>query len=303
LNRLGAAFSRSKLGAHLGMPNMSWSLRIASGRRRADAVPLKQQVKFSPAPVGVRQAGGRLSTGVRPAVRAIGAIVILAVGFALGASSAPLAQSAAYRLVAPGSAGPSLDAEAAYAAYDKGDHARALRLAQPLAEQGDARAQSLVGLIYYIGRGALRDDAKAVTWLRLAADQGDAAAQFRLGLVYSEGQGVPQDHAEAAKWYRLAADQRHPQAQYNLGLLYATGEGVEQDHVRAHMWFNLAVAQFPASDARYRTAAVNRRDVMANKLTREQVAEAQKLAREWQPTPHGQLGSGTSFANLPSVQR
>jgi hypothetical protein len=69
------------------------------------------------------------------------------------------------------------------------------------------------------------------------------------------------------------------------------------------MWFNLAVAQFPASDTRNRTAAVNSRDLMANKLTREQLAEAQKLAREWQPTHHGQLGGGTSFANLPNVQR
>jgi TPR repeat protein len=133
------------------------------------------------------------------------------VGFALGANSDRLMQSVAYRLTALGWAGPAADAGAAYAAYEQGYYACALRLAQPLAEQGDARAQSLVGLIYYIGRGALRDDAKAVDWLRLAADQGDAAAQFRLGLMYSEGQGVPQDHAEAAKWYRLAANQRHPQ--------------------------------------------------------------------------------------------
>jgi uncharacterized protein len=245
----------------------------------------------------------RRSTGMPSALTAIGAAVILAVGFALGANSDRLTQSVAYRLTALGLAGPAPDASVANAFYQKGYYACALRLAEPLAERGDARAQSLVGLIYYIGRGALRDDAKAVKWLRLAADQGDAAAQFRLGLMYSEGQGVPQDHAEAAKWYRLAADQRHPQAQYNLGLLYATGEGVEQDNVSAHVWFNLAVAQFPASDARNRTAAVNSRDLMANKLTREQIAEAQKLAREWQPMHRAQLGGGTSFANLPTVQR
>jgi TPR repeat protein len=230
----------------------------------------------------------------RVLVRAAGAIVILAAGFALGASSDPLAQSAAYRLIAPGWAGPSLDAEAAHAAYQKGHHARALRLAQPLAEQGDARSQSLVGLIHYTGRGVVRDDAKAAKWLRLAADQGDAAARFRLGLMYSEGHGVPQDHAEAAKWYRLAADQRHPQAQYNLGLLYAAGEGVEQDYRMAHMWFNLAVVHFPRSATGLRNAAINSRDVMAGKLTREAVAEAQKLAREWQPTARGEHGKGTS---------
>jgi uncharacterized protein len=230
---------------------------------------------------------------IRRAFTATGAAAILALGFALGANGDRLAQPVTYQLAALGLA-DQVDARAAYAAYERGYHACALRLAQPLAEQGDARAQSLVGLIHYVGRGALRDDAKAVNWLRLAADQGDAAAQFRLGLMYSEGQGVPQDHAEAARWYRLAADKRHPQAQYNLGLLYAKGEGVAQDNVMAHMWFNLAVAQFPASDARNRTAAVTSRDLAATKLTREQIAEAQKLAREWQSTARAELGEGTS---------
>ena len=241
--------------------------------------------------VVARHAGGQPSSGVRPALRATGAILILAVGLALGASSDPLAPSTAYR---PGWVGPSLDAEAAYVAYQKGHHARALRLAQPLAEQGEARAQSLVGLIHYTGRGAVRDDAKAAKWLRLAADQGDAAARFRLGLIYSEGHGVPQDHAEAAKWYRLAADQRHPQAQYNLGLLYATGEGVERDYRTAHIWFNLAVVHFPRSETRNRNAAINNRDVIAGKLSREAVAEAQRLAREWQPTARAEHGKGNS---------
>jgi TPR repeat protein len=183
-------------------------------------------------------------------------------------------------------------ADAAYAAYQKGDHTAALRRLRPLAEQGDARAQSLVGLIYYTARAGLRNDAEAAKWFRLAAGQGDVAAQFRLGLMYSEGHGVPQDHAEAAKWYQLAADRGHAQAQYNLGLAYAAGEGVPQDNVMAHMWLNLAVAQFPASDTRNRSAAVRSRDVLASKLTREQIAEAQKLARVWRP--RAQQGGETS---------
>jgi TPR repeat protein len=100
------------------------------------------------------------STGMRHALTATGAAVILAVGFALGANGDRLTQSVAYRLTALGLAAPP-DADAAYAVYQKGYHACALRLAEPLAEQGDARAQSLVGLIHYIGRGAMRDDAKA----------------------------------------------------------------------------------------------------------------------------------------------
>jgi hypothetical protein len=218
----------------------------------------------------------------RPALMASG-VALLALGVVLGANSGRLTQSVGYQMTALGVAEPSWDAGAAYAAYQKGDHACALRLAQPLAEKGDARAQSLLGLIYYVGRGAARDDAAALRWVRLAADQGDAAAQFRLGLMYSEGHGVPQDQAEAADWYRRAADQRHPQAQYNLGLLYAVGEGVGEDHLIAHMWFNLAGVHFPPSETLNRNAAIRNRDLMAGKLSRDALAQAQKLAREWRP--------------------
>ena len=123
-----------------------------------------------------------------------------------------------------------------------------------------------------------------------AADEGDAAAQFRLGLTA----GVPQDHAEAVRWYRLAADQRHPQAQYNLGLLHATGEAVEQDYRTAHMWFNLAAVPFPASATRNRSAAIRSRDLMAGKLSRQEIAEAEKLARDWRPSDDGRQVASSS---------
>jgi uncharacterized protein len=225
---------------------------------------------------------------------AAGAVLIFALGFVLGVNSERLEQSMADRASALGYAASLPDTGAAYASYEKGDHATALRLARPLAEQGDARAQSLLGSIYYSGRGAPRDDLEATKWFNLAADQGDAAAQFRLGLMYAEGHGVPQDHAEAAEWYQRAANERYAQAQYNLGLLYANGEGVAQDNVQAHLWFNLAAVHFPASDTRNRNAALNSRDVVARKLTREQLAEAQKLAREWKPVRLAQHGGGTS---------
>jgi hypothetical protein len=66
--------------------------------------------------------------------------------------------------------------------------------------------------------------------------------------------------------------------------LYARGEGgTPQDNVSAHMWFNLAAARFPASDTRNRDVAVRSRDVVAGKMTAEQIAEAQRRAREWKP--------------------
>ena len=124
---------------------------------------------------------------------------------------------------------------------------------------------------------------EAARWFGLAAEQGDAQAQFNLGNMHSEGQGVPQDYGEAVKWYRRAADQGDPQAQYNLGLWYATGEGGAYDTVSAHMWFNLAAARFAASDNRNRETAIKNRDLVARQMTREQIDEAQRLAREWKP--------------------
>ena len=48
------------------------------------------------------------------------------------------------------------------------------------------------------------------------AEQGNAKAQNTLGVMYSKGQGVPQDDKEATKWWRLAAEQEFAPAQYNL---------------------------------------------------------------------------------------
>ena len=208
-------------------------------------------------------------------------VVMLALGFTLGVYREPLKDTIVDLLPTWNSAQPISDADAANAAYQKGDYPAALKLARPLADRGEARGQSILGLLYYRGRGVPRDDREAVQWFRRAADQGDVSARFYLGVIYSEGEGVPQDYTEAAKWFRLAADQGDPQAQYNLGLAYTQGQGVPQNNVNAHMWFNLAAARFP--DARGRDLAVTNRDVVANKMTPDQVTEAQKLAREWRP--------------------
>ena len=77
-------------------------------------------------------------------------------------------------------------------------------------------------------------------WWRKAAEQGFAKAQFNLGMMYDNGYGVTQDYAEAVKWFRKAAEQRVTTAQFNLGVMYEKGEGVLQDTIAAHMWFNIA---------------------------------------------------------------
>ena len=75
-------------------------------------------------------------------------------------------------------------------------------------------------------------------WTSLA-EQGDAKAQFNLGIMYERGQGVLQDYKTAVKWYILSAEQGYAKAQYNLGVMYALGQGVIADKVYAHMWGNI----------------------------------------------------------------
>ena len=164
------------------------------------------------------------------------------------------------------------DYDKAIAAYRAGDYAAAVQEWRPLAEQGEARAQYNLGIMYAKGRGVLQDYAEAVRWYRMAAEQGEAGAQNNLGVMYANGDGVLQDYAEAVRWYRMAAEQGNATAQNNLGVMYENGRGVLQDAVLAHMWFNIGSANGSALGSQAR-------DRIAEQMTREQVADAQARAR------------------------
>ena len=149
------------------------------------------------------------------------AALFLVFGFVIAVGLKPLWLAIPQRILAFGTEQPAKRVDAAYAAYQKRDYAVALRLVRPMAEQGDSRAQSLMGLIYFEGHGVQRDEAEAMKWYRRAADQGDADAQLGIGDMYYKGRGVAQDYSAAARWYRLAADRGNALAQYNLGISYA----------------------------------------------------------------------------------
>lgn len=84
------------------------------------------------------------------------------------------------------------------------------------------------------------DFATAIREFRPLAEQGDAEAQALLGGMYRQGLGAPQDYPAALFWFRKAANRGNPHAQYDLGRMYDEGNGVPQDYVSAHMWLNLA---------------------------------------------------------------
>ena len=164
------------------------------------------------------------------------------------------------------------DFDKGFAAYTAGDYATAVQEWRPLAEQGEARAQNNLGVMYENGDGVLQDAAEAVRWYRMAAEQGEAGAQNNLGVMYANGDGVLQDYAEAVRWYRMAAEQGNATAQNNLGVMYENGRGVLQDAVLAHMWYNIGSANGNVFGSENRGA-------IEPLMTREQVADAQARAR------------------------
>jgi uncharacterized protein len=133
--------------------------------------------------------------------------------------------------------------EAGEAAYFKHDYANAMRLLRPLADSGNTSAQNRVASIYFWG-----------------------------------GPGVHQDAAQAALWYRKAAERGNALAQAHLGLMFEHGYGVPKNAVMARMWLNLAVSRAPSL-----SMAVKLRNEVAAKMTPAQIAEAKRLAEEWEP--------------------
>lgn len=158
------------------------------------------------------------------------------------------------------------------------------------ARSGNVSAIHMMGFLHYHGEGVEKDLNKAASFYQAAALGGDNAATKRLedlanagepmaatlyGLLLKDGSGgVQADAKRAAQLVKTAADNNIPLAQYEISLAYGAGQGFEQDYLMAHMYANLAASQSYAG-------AEKRRDTWAQLMTSEQIAEAQKMAREW----------------------
>ncbi|BBF13007.1 hypothetical protein NTHiID20_04930 [Haemophilus influenzae] len=92
-------------------------------------------------------------------------------------------------------------------ATTRGDYQTTFKFLLPLAEQGNAQAQLMLGSMYANGLGVKQDDVEAVKWYRKAADQGVANAQAMLGFLYFLGKrGVQVNKSLAKEWFGKACD-------------------------------------------------------------------------------------------------
>ena len=209
---------------------------------------------------------------------------------------------------------------------DPQDLPEGLKWGQKAAEQGDTLSQLQLGQVYAEGWGDLipKDYLLAHMWLNLArlsgeelasfeidelekkmtadqiadaqrmarewiAEEGHTETKFNIGSNYTVDPDSQQDFAEGLKLIRMAAEQGHAQAQSWLGEMYEDGEGVPQDKLLAHMWFHIGAS---SGDEEARSL----RDKLAKQMTPDQIADAQRMAREWM-AKHRQ--SSTSFSKIP----
>lgn len=123
----------------------------------------------------------------------------------------------------------------------------AVKILTPLAEKGDTRAQSALGVIYYNGRDVTENIGKAYVLFSRAASSGDIDAQFNLANLFMYAPTLPVEvedrDEEAARWFFHAAQQGHSDAQYHLGLLLMTGTGVARNPDEAYLWIHKAALQ------------------------------------------------------------
>jgi TPR repeat protein len=160
-------------------------------------------------------------------------------------------------------------------ASNPAEAARWYRLA---AAQGDAAAENNLGVLYHLGESMPKDDSEATTLFIQSANHGNASAQLNLGRLYLEGDGVPQTDRLAVQWLTRAANQGNAHAELLLSTLYAGGHSITPNIAAAYMWLNLASVS--------NSHARELRDRLEKVVPADQVAEGQRLTRQWLSDRH-----------------
>lgn len=111
----------------------------------------------------------------------------------------------------------------AWSAYNNGHYKEAMEMLEPMALDGNAIAQQILGRCYENGLGTAQDVITAVKWYELAAEQKNSQAMVSLGYCYELGIGVAKDEAKACEYMKEAANAGNAEAQFNLALYYSKG--------------------------------------------------------------------------------
>ena len=136
-------------------------------------------------------------------------------------------------------------------AIDQKNYALAKEIYQSLAQQGDAKAQYNLGLMYASGDGVIYDANQAAYWYQQSSKQGYREAQYALAVMTFNKELESLDYTQAIAWYQAAAKQGHVKSQENLGILFYRGDVIDQDIQSAIHWFQSAANQNSSEAQQY----------------------------------------------------
>ena len=158
--------------------------------------------------------------------------------------------------------------------FERAEFDAAADVLAPLAKGGDAQAQYVLGVMYLHRMVAPPSETAAADLLIKAGESGSKRAHVELSRMYREGDGVEQDFGRSFFWSKKAAEAGDVGAQLQVADSLAFGHGVEKDPIEAYKWYEIAVLYWGS-------LAVHARDLVAESMSADQVAEAQARAQLW----------------------
>ena len=166
--------------------------------------------------------------------------------------------------------------------FQQADYAGAYKIWLPLAKNGDARAQTMIGELYKNSWGVAFNVREAERWHLMAAEQGYPEGQYNLGNLYVEGWGI-KDCNKGMAWLRKAANQGYSRAQLLLAYIYDSGQNsqwmcVPRNAVETYMWASLAAAS-DDSEIAQRAQGFLGNSELSGRMTPTQIAQAKEKAR------------------------
>jgi uncharacterized protein len=157
------------------------------------------------------------------------------------------------------------------------DDSKAAEWFRSAADRGHPYAANAIAAHLRDGRGVEKDLAEARRYYLISARKGHSIAQQELARLCRMGLGGPENLEQAAYWHSRAAQQGSSHPQRLLGGMYTAGVGVRKDLVEAYKWYSIAAADGSS-------AAAKSKQRLKKRLTAGQIAEAESLAKEWEPS-------------------
>jgi len=175
--------------------------------------------------------------------------------------------------------------------YHRGHYPEAMAWWTDKAAKGDTESAYRLGVEYMDGKGMVvqRDYDKSRQYHTQAAMAGDRRSMMDIGTMHEYGLGVTADIKEAAAWYERSANYGYAPAQYNFATLLETGDAGRKDEVDAFKFYILAAQQgvggvpYDKTTKRVVRGGDGPIEMLAKRLTKEQVADAQARAQAFKP--------------------